>query len=143
VHDRPLDPKLSFFTDEAHFNLSGYVNSQKKKKTKKNRYWTSENSHALIHLPLYDQTVGVWCAISANRITGPIFYEGALDVQQYVNKILNPFSVNLAPGEERFGFLLCKTSRLRTHLRKLSEHYAVSGEINGEDRICGPLDPQI
>jgi hypothetical protein len=27
VHDRLLDPKLTFFTDEANFNLSGYVNT--------------------------------------------------------------------------------------------------------------------
>jgi hypothetical protein len=30
---------------------------------------------------------------------------------------------------------LCKTAQLHAHLSKLSEHYAVFGEINGEDRI--------
>jgi hypothetical protein len=28
VHDGLTDPKLTFFTNEANFNLSGYVNSQ-------------------------------------------------------------------------------------------------------------------
>jgi hypothetical protein len=27
VHDGFIDPKLTLFTDEANFNLSGYVNS--------------------------------------------------------------------------------------------------------------------
>jgi hypothetical protein len=35
VHDGLLEPKLTFFTDEADFNLSGYVNSQS------NWYWSS------------------------------------------------------------------------------------------------------
>jgi hypothetical protein len=32
-----LDPKLTFFTEEADYNLMRYVNSQN------NRYWSSEN----------------------------------------------------------------------------------------------------
>jgi hypothetical protein len=35
VYDRPLDPKLTFFTDKANFNVSGYANSQN------NMYWSS------------------------------------------------------------------------------------------------------
>jgi hypothetical protein len=37
VHDGVLDPKLTFFTDEAWFHLSGYINAQN------NRYWSSIN----------------------------------------------------------------------------------------------------
>jgi hypothetical protein len=91
-----IGPKPKFFKDEANFNLSGYVNSQN------NRYWSSENPHALIQLPLYD----VWCAISANCIIGPIIYEGTPEAQRYINEILNPFFVNLAPVEERFGYFM-------------------------------------
>jgi hypothetical protein len=90
VHEGLLDLKLTW----------GYVISQN------DRYWSSENSHVLIKLPLYDQKVGVCCAISANRIIGPLFYEGTLDAQRCSNEILNQFFVNLAPGEERFGYFM-------------------------------------
>jgi hypothetical protein len=68
VHDELLDLKLTFFTHETNCNLSGYVNSQN------NRHWSSENPHALIQLPPYDQNVDVLRAINANHIIGPIFY---------------------------------------------------------------------
>jgi hypothetical protein len=35
AHDGVLDPKLTFFIDEAWFHLSGYINAQN------NRYWSS------------------------------------------------------------------------------------------------------
>jgi hypothetical protein len=75
VHDGLLDPKPTFFTDEDNFNLSEYVNSQN------NRYFSSENPHALIQLPLYDKEIGSWCAISINCIIEFIFYEGTLDAE--------------------------------------------------------------
>ncbi|PNF19933.1 hypothetical protein B7P43_G11471, partial [Cryptotermes secundus] len=96
VPDRLLDPKL---TDEANFNHSGYVNSQ-------NRYSSSEYFHVLIQPPLYHEEIRILCAISTNRITGPIIYKGTLDAQRYINEILNPFCVNLESTEERFGYFM-------------------------------------
>src|SRR5699024_11571821 len=54
--NRLLD--LSFFSDEAWFHLSGYVNSQNY------RIWSTENPHAFIQTPLHPQKVGVWLAVS-------------------------------------------------------------------------------
>jgi hypothetical protein len=67
VLDGLSGPKLTFFTHQANFKLPGYVSSQD------NRYWSSENPHALIQLPLNDQKTGAWCVIHANCIIGPMF----------------------------------------------------------------------
>jgi hypothetical protein len=68
VHDAVLDPKLRFFTDEAWFHLSVYINDQN------NRYWSSIHPRQTFEVPLHDQKIGVWCAITASRIVGPIFF---------------------------------------------------------------------
>jgi hypothetical protein len=79
------ESKLVNYEKEGRFDVSGYVNSQN------NRYWISENPHGLILLPFYNWKIGVWCVISTDRIIGPIFYEGTLDAQWYINEILDPF----------------------------------------------------
>lgn len=60
----------TFFTDEAWFYLSGYVNSQNM------RMWSAENPNFSIEAPLHPQKIGVWAAVSRRRIIGPYFFEG-------------------------------------------------------------------
>jgi hypothetical protein len=62
----------TFFTDEAYFHLSGYVNSQNM------RMWSSQNPHFFTEAPHYPQKIGVWAAISQRRIIGPYFFQGKL-----------------------------------------------------------------
>jgi hypothetical protein len=78
----------------------------------------------------------VWYAISANSIIGPIFYKGTLYAERYINKIRNPYFVNLHLLK-KYSVTLCKTVRPHTQLKKLSELHGVCvwGEFNGEDRI--------
>jgi hypothetical protein len=66
-----------FFTDEAWFQLSGYVNSQ--------NYRTrgTENPHNFTETPLHPQTLGVWCAIPRRRIIGPLFFETSINAEAY------------------------------------------------------------
>ena len=60
---------VTFFSDEAHFHLSGCVNKQNM------RYWSAENPRQLHQTPLHCQRVTVWCAISSVGIIGPYFFE--------------------------------------------------------------------
>jgi len=57
-----------FYTDEAWFCLSGYVNSQN------SRIWSSEHPHAIHQHPLHPQKVGVWAAITRKRIFFTFFH---------------------------------------------------------------------
>ena len=47
--------KKIIFSDEAHFDLGGYVNKQNC------RIWGTENPHAYIEKPTHPKRVTVWC----------------------------------------------------------------------------------
>lgn len=75
----------TFFSDEAWFHLSGFVNTQN------TRIWATTNPHSLHAKPLHSQKIGVWCAVSRRRIVGPLFFESTVDgtvyrelIQQFV-----------------------------------------------------------
>lgn len=62
----------AFFSDEAWFHLSGFVNKQNTRK------WLFEKDpNFIIECPLKSQKIGVWCALSQERIIGPIFLTNA------------------------------------------------------------------
>lgn len=82
-----------FFSDEAWFYLSGYVNSQNM------RLWSSENPHFFVEEPLHPQKVGVWAGICRRRLVGPIFFEGTLTAARYRDEILTLF-INQLDDEE-------------------------------------------
>jgi hypothetical protein len=101
VHDGFLDPKLTFFTDEAWFHLSGYIYAQS------NRYLSSINPRQMLEVPLHDQKIGVWCAITASRIVGPIFFENTINSEWYVTDVLRPFFLEYY-GRRKDMVILCK-----------------------------------
>ena len=52
------------FSDEAHFDLGGYVNKQNY------RIWATENPHAYIEKPTYPKRITVWCGFWSRDIIG-------------------------------------------------------------------------
>ena len=96
VNDGLIDPQLLFFSDEAWFHLNGRVN------TLNCRYWASENPHRIQEIPHYDRKVGVWCAVSARCIIGPIFYKQTVNTERYQNYILTPFFHELTEEEKSY-----------------------------------------
>lgn len=88
---------LSFFSDEAWFHLSGYVNSQNY------RIWSAENPHVYHETQLHPVKIGVWVGMSRRRIIGPIFFENTITAANY-HGILNRFIEQLHDDEITTGF---------------------------------------
>ena len=55
----------NIFSDEAHFDLGGYVNNQNC------RIWGTENQQAYIEKPMHPKRFTVWCGFSYRGIIGP------------------------------------------------------------------------
>jgi hypothetical protein len=87
LHSRDFDilDKV-FYSDEAWFHLSGYVNSQN------SRTWSAENPHTFQERPLHSLKVGKWCAVSRWRTTGSIFFSETTTAERYQELIMNLIS---------------------------------------------------
>jgi hypothetical protein len=82
VVEGDIDPQLTFFSDEAWFHLQRYINMEN------NRYWRSQNPHLIHEVPHHLVKVGVWCAVSARRIVGPVFLTKQLIAKDMYRSIL-------------------------------------------------------
>ncbi|GFV49386.1 hypothetical protein TNCV_2198011 [Trichonephila clavipes] len=61
--------KRILFSDEAHFWLNGYVNTQNC------RIWSEANPQVYVKTPLHPEKLTVWCALWAGGIIGPYFFK--------------------------------------------------------------------
>ena len=61
--------KKIIFSDEALFNLGGYVNKQNC------RIWGTENPNACIETPTHPKRITVWCGFWSRSIIGPFCFE--------------------------------------------------------------------
>jgi hypothetical protein len=92
VVEGEVDLQLTFVSDDAWFHWQGYINTQ-------NNYWNSQNSHLTHEVPLHPVKVGAWCAVSARRIVGPVFYNKTINFERYVQVILRQFLPELTEEE--------------------------------------------
>ena len=72
-------------SDEAYFYLTLLLNNQN------NRQWSKSNPYIGIEKPLNDQKNLVWCAISANRVFGPYYFEDTVNQHNYLEMLKNYF----------------------------------------------------
>jgi hypothetical protein len=72
---------VTFFTDEAWFHLSGYVDTQNA------QLWSSENPYAVHEKPLHDHKLGAWVAISRWRIVGPLFFKETVNRKRHCSML--------------------------------------------------------
>lgn len=74
-----------WFSDECHFHLNGYVNRQNY------RIWGSENPHLTLEKQAHPVRVTVWCAISAQGIIGPFFFDETVNADRYLEMLKKCF----------------------------------------------------
>ena len=66
-NNNPQFFKNLLMSDEAHFDISGYVKKQN------SRFWGSENPRGMHEQPFHPLRATVWCAIWSGGIIGPFF----------------------------------------------------------------------
>jgi len=120
-----------FFTGEAWFHLSGYVNSQNY------RTWRTENPHNYTESPLLPQKIGVWCAISRRRIIGPLFFETSINAEAY-QELIQQFIALLQVDERNCWF---KQDSATAHTA--ASTMVILHEFFGEKLISKGLWPPI
>jgi hypothetical protein len=69
-----------------------------------NCYWSSQNPYLTHEAPFHPVKVGVWCAISAGRIVGPVFFNETINCETYVQVILRQFLSGLTEEERLYGW---------------------------------------
>jgi hypothetical protein len=52
-----------------------------------NHYWSSQNPHLTHEILLYQVKVGVWCAVSARRIVGPVFLNERIHSRAFLFRV--------------------------------------------------------
>ena len=117
----------TFFSDEAWFHLNGYVNSQN------TRIWAANNPHTLHETQLHPQKIGVWCAMSRQRIVGPIFFNTTVTSVVYAD-IIQQFIAMLEVNERYCWFqqdgATCHTSNdTMTMLREFFDDRLISNNL--------------
>lgn len=93
IDEGEINPHQIWFTDEAHFYLNGYVNSQNY------RIWGTENPHAIREKPLHSARLSVWCAIDGLRVIGPFFFTNTMNWEVY-RDILQKQFIRETPVQE-------------------------------------------
>ena len=78
LHDKIL------FTDESHFSNNGIFNRHN------THYWSTVNRNEMRITDHQDRFgINVWAGIIGTRVLGPIFFEGPLNGERYLNMLRN------------------------------------------------------
>ena len=85
IDNDQFDFIMLWCSDEAHFQLDGYVNRQNW------RIWGTKNPHFSIEKTLHPEQETVWCALSNRGIVGQIFFEQTVNSARYMEALRNRF----------------------------------------------------
>ena len=137
VTDGYMDPMMFIMSDEAWFHLSGYVNSQN------NRYWATQNPNLLFQQPLHDLKIGVWCAMTAKRTIGPIFFDSTVNTDIYLT-FLDELDRQLTEEERNYCFFQQDGATCHTSERSLTRvHQIFTEERTVSKGLWPPRSPDL
>jgi hypothetical protein len=124
-----------FFSDEAWFHLSGYVNTQNC------RFWSGDNPHLIHESPLHAQKLGVWAAMSGQRIF-VLFFDTTVNSQVYCG-FVDQFVETLT--EDEVFRLWFQQDNATAHTSKLSMNHltAYFGERVISKGLWPPRSPDL
>ena len=125
-----------WFSDEAWFHLSGYVNSQN------SRIWGSENPNAIHEEPLHSEKIGVWCGMSRRRIIGPIFFDATVTKAAYM-EIFNTFVNQLDDEELSIGYFQQDGATSHTSHASIAEIQSFFGDSVISKGLWPPRSPDL
>jgi hypothetical protein len=112
-------------------------------KIQNNRYWSAENPHSIHEVPLHDVKIGVWCAISAHRIIGPVFFQETINSERYVRLILTPFFRELTEEEKTDGYFVQDNATTHTANHLMKERNQVFGDRVASRELWPPRSPGL
>ena len=96
---RPADtPNYFICSDEAYFYLTESTNKQN------NRMWLGSRPDNRIEAPLHDSKIHVWCAISANRIFGPYYFDETVNKERYLDMLQSFFWPKILKTQDRHKY---------------------------------------
>lgn len=139
ILEKSIKTKRIWFSDEAHFWLTGYVNKQNY------RFWARENPRVFETTTMKPQRITVWCAISESGIIGPFWFEQNVNGDLYKRMLHREF-IPVAQGMgaiDRFWFMQDGALPHRTNkvFEFLDEHF--SGRVIGlgyPSKFTGGID---
>jgi len=126
----------TWFSDEAWFHLSGYVNSQN------SRIWASENPNAIHEEPLHSEKIGVWCGMSQRRIIGPIFFEETIKTAACM-EIFSTFVNQLNDEELSIGYFQQDGATSHTSHANMAEIQSFFGDHVISKGLWPPRSPDL
>jgi hypothetical protein len=99
------------------------------------------NPHEIKGVPLHDQEDGVRCAISRNRIIGPIFFDDTIISERYCEVVLYLFTGHL--NEEEIARSYFQQAGAATHTARVSMTLlsSVRGQNNFEGHLAARFRP--
>lgn len=133
--DDPSFLNTCFWSDEAWFHLSGYMNSQN------SRWWSSENPHQFTETSLHPQKVGVWACMSGERIFF-CFFEDRVNSETYCS-FIDKFAATLTDNERHHAWFQQDNATAHTSHQTTRHLLQIFGKRTITKELFPPRSPDL